>query len=236
MPKKPNKKQTAKKAVAKPSGKATKKNPVKASNRPATTANKKESTVSKTAAKPAASKKATAAAPAAKQKAPAAKQKAAAAAPAEERGPAPVTSQLLVNILTMDGAASFSAALDEHQPSVSVLKKTRELLEFAIARPGSSFADRTDLLEIIDTHVDGRGLNLVPSRGRQPPADGDRRRYKIQQLKGGSPFIRLATTSFGELGAKGEEVVVSFSRTGIAVVPRTSAAVDDAELVAEDDV
>lgn len=184
-------------------------------------------------------KKAAAEAPKAKKPVAKPSTKAAAAEPAPKaasRQSAPVvTSQQLLNVLTLKGLSGFVALLDAEQPSVPVLKKAKELLDFSVEQPESAFAGRTDILAALDAHVAGRGLNLVPSRGRQPPVAGDKRRYKIQQLADGSPFIRLAMTSMGLV--KGADVIVDFGAGAVTVRPARPVEVDEVEEVeAEEDL
>lgn len=157
------------------------------------------------------------------------------AAPKAASRTAPVvTSQQLINVLTLQGLSGFVALLDSEQPSVPVLKKAKELLDFSVAQPESAFAGRQDILAALDAHVTSRGLNLIPSRGRQPPVAGDKRRYRIQQLSDGSPFIRLAMTSLGL--PKGADVVVEFGASSVTVRPAHPVDAPDVDVEAEEEV
>lgn len=56
---------------------------------------------------------------------------------------------------------------------------------------------------------------LAGRRGKQPPAVGETRTYKAQQVKTGGPFLRLTLDTLGI--AKGDPVEVSFEENRIVV-------------------
>ena len=177
----------------------------------------------------------------AKQPPPKAASPKAAAKPRQEPAPKPaptpaVNSSQLISTLSLSGLEAFKAALAEYKPSLPVLKKLKELIDFAVAQPDSPWAGNQAPVKALDVHIESRGLSLVPNRGRLPPVEGDKRRYKIQQLSDGSPFLRLPVTSLHL--AKGEEVVVDFAHGAIHVVPAKAAPdADDVDLEdAEDDI
>lgn len=153
-------------------------------------------------------------------------------APAPKTSTAPstgVTSVQLLTVLTTAGLDAFEAALDTEAPSLPVLKKLHGLIDNITE--GSPLAGvRTDALRSIDQHCIRRSLNIVPSRGRQPPVSGDRRRYRVQQLAEGGPFLRLSMASLGL--RKGDAAHVDFEDGRIVVTPGPSAA--DAEVVDDD--
>jgi hypothetical protein len=138
----------------------------------------------------------------------------------KERAPH-VSAQALLGVLTLKGVDALEEALNEYKPSLPVLRKLREFVDFAVAEKGSALHGNERIVAVLANHCSARGLGLVPGRGKAPPSAGEKRRYRVQHLEEGAPFLRLPMSSLG--CQKGDEVVASFEDGRIVVTPAKSA-------------
>ena len=89
---------------------------------------------------------------------------------------------------------------------------SRSTLRRAVSKLQQSSEDTSDLEKWVTQTLGPSG------RGRAAPRVGETRSYKAQQIKAGSPFLRLPLDSLG--ATKGQDVQVEFKDGQIVVTAR----------------
>jgi hypothetical protein len=116
--------------------------------------------------------------------------------------PSRTTVKDVIVALSMTAASRVQARLAEIEPSLVVLRKAYRQAENS---------GRADMVGVLEEFARERGYLLDGIRGRSAPKPGEKRKYKVQQLQNGNPFLRLSTSAMG--AKKGDVVVVIFGET-----------------------